>query len=93
MVPEPGVLAARAEDINRELREASVRDELRPAYVGAFMLALWKSKGAIRKHPDWVLKDVNAACEAAFSNAGKAELAKSLHTWINAAQLGGSGLL
>ena len=79
VVPEAGVLAARAEDINRVLREASVRDELRPAYVGAFMLALWQSKGQIRKDPDWVLGDVNIACEVAFRNAGKPELAKSLH--------------
>jgi type I restriction enzyme M protein len=78
-VPSPGVLASQAENINRTLRECGVRDELRPAYVGAFMLAMWSSKGRLRKDPDFVLGDINGACETAFSNANKQELARSLH--------------
>lgn len=78
-VPDARVLAERSEDINRILREASVRDSLRPAYVGATMLALWDSKGKIRRDPRLVLSDLNRACVAAFEKAGKRELAQSLH--------------
>ena len=79
-VPSPEVLSAKADFMNRVLREASVRDGQRPAYIGALMLGMWKAGGSIRKaDPQWVLKDINAACELAFSEAGKAELAESLH--------------
>lgn len=78
-VPSPEVLAARAEEINRLLRESNVNDRERPTVVGACMLALWQSKGQIRKDPEYILADINQACEKAFWNAGKAILAKSLH--------------
>ena len=78
-VPGPDVLAARADEINRLLRESSVNDRLRPAVVGACMLALWKSKGKLRKEPDYILSDINRACEQAFWDAKKPDLAKSLH--------------
>lgn len=78
-VPGPDVLAARADEINRLLRESSVNDRSRPTVVGACMLALWQSKGQIRKGPEHILIDINQACEKAFWNAGKAVLAKSLH--------------
>lgn len=78
-VPSPEVLAAFADEINRLLRESSVNDRLRPSVVGACMLALWQSKGAIRKDPQNILANINQACEKAFWNAGKAVLAKSLH--------------
>lgn len=78
-VPTPEVLADKAELINRILREASVRDGQRPTYVGALMLALWRTRGQLRKlEPDWILKDVNEACRAAFRDANKTELARSL---------------
>lgn len=79
VIPSPEVLASKADLINRILREAYVKDEYRPAYVGAMMLALWQSHGALRKDPDFVLRDVNAACEDAYSKGGKPELARSLH--------------
>lgn len=78
-VPAPDVLAARADEINRLLRESSVNDRSRPTVVGACMLALWQSKGQLRKDPSYILKDINQACEQAFWNAGKPVLAKSLH--------------
>ncbi len=78
IVPSPTVLAEKADLINRILREAAVKDEYRPAYVGAMMLALWHSKGNIRKAPEFVLTDVNDACQKAFANAGKAELGEIL---------------
>ncbi len=78
-VPGPDVLADRADEINRLLRESSVNDRLRPAVVGACMLALWKSKGKLRKDPEYILKDINQACEQAFWGAKKQDLAKSLH--------------
>lgn len=79
-VPSAEVLSAKAEFMNRILREASVRDGQRPAYIGALMLAMWKAGPSIRKtDPQWVLGDVNKACEAAFRDAEKPELASSLH--------------
>lgn len=78
-IPSPEVLAARADEINRLLRESSVNDRSRPSVVGACMLALWQSKGTIRKDPDYILGDINQACEKAFWKAGKNVLAKSLH--------------
>lgn len=79
VIPSPEVLAAKADLINRTLREASIKDEYRPAYVAAMMLALWQSKGNIRKDPEFVLADVNSACEKAFKAANKFELSKSIH--------------
>lgn len=43
------------------------------------MLALWQSKGKLRKDPEYILADINQACEQAFWKAGKNVLAKSLH--------------
>lgn len=77
-VPPPEVLAARADEINRLLRESDIKDEIRPAVVGAIMLALWQSKGDIRKDPEHILADLNSACSAAFWKAQKPELSKSL---------------
>lgn len=77
-VPAPEVLAERADEINRMLRESGIKDELRPAVVGAIMLALWQSKGNIRKDPQHILSDINEACAKAFWKAKKAELAKSI---------------
>ena len=79
VIPKPEVLASKADLINRILREAAVKDEYRPAYVGAMMLALWQSRGTLRKDSDFVLRDINTACEDAYARGGKAELAKSLH--------------
>jgi type I restriction enzyme M protein len=79
VVPKPEILAEKADLINRILREAHVKDEYRPAYVGAMMLALWQSRGKIRKDADFVLRDINMACKDAYAKGGKLELAKSLH--------------
>ncbi|MDF0523220.1 N-6 DNA methylase [Bradyrhizobium yuanmingense] len=78
-VPTPDVLAARADEINRLLRESNVNDRSRPAVVGACMLALWQSRGQLRKDPEYILGDINQACEQAFWKAQKPDLAKSLH--------------
>ena len=78
-VPDPDVLAARADEINRLLRESNVNDRSRPGVVGACMLALWKSGGKLRKEPQYILGDINRSCEEAFWAAKKAVLAKSLH--------------
>jgi type I restriction enzyme M protein len=77
-VPAPEVLAAHADEINRLLRESGIKDEFRPAYVGAMMLALWQSKGNIRKDPEHILVDINEACKKAFWKAKKPDLAASL---------------
>ena len=42
------------------------------------MLALWHSKGEVRRDPSVILRDINSACRDAFVAAGKPELAKSL---------------
>ncbi len=78
-VPPLGVLALRADEINRLLRESRIQNGQRPAVVGAIMLALWHSKGEIRRDPQYILRDINASCRDAFIKAGKADLAKSLH--------------
>jgi len=77
-VPPAQVLADRADEINKLLRESGIKDEFRPAVVGAIMLALWRSKGNIRKDPDNILTDINKACEQAFWKAKNPELAKSV---------------
>lgn len=77
-VPPPEVLAARADEINRLLRESGIKDEFRPAAVGAIMLSLWQSKGNIRKDPEHILPDINEACRKAFWAAKKVDLAASL---------------
>jgi type I restriction enzyme M protein len=77
-VPPLEVLAARADEINRLLRESRIKDEFRPAVVAAIMLALWNSKGDLRRDPRYILRDVNDSCRDAFVRAGKADLAKSL---------------
>lgn len=77
-VPPQDVLAARADEINRLLRESGIQDALRPGVVGALMLALWQSKGNIRKDPANILSDINQACGKAFWAAKKRDLATSL---------------
>ncbi len=77
-VPPLEVLAARADELNRLLREARIKDEYRPAVVAAVMLALWFSKGEIRRDPGYILRDINGSCRDAFVKAGKPDLAKSL---------------
>jgi type I restriction enzyme M protein len=77
-VPPPEVLKIRADEINRLLRESGLKDDFRPAAVGAIMLALWQSSGEIRRSETNILVDINHACEEAFQKAGKPELAKSL---------------
>ena len=78
-VPPVEVLHQRADEINRLLRESKIRDELRPGVVGAIMLALWQSKGDIRKDPQNILLDINRASKGAFWATKKVELQKSLH--------------
>ena len=77
-VPSPEVLKEKAEEINRLLRESGLKDDYRPATIGAIMLGLWKSNGDIRRDPKSVLADINKACREAFWGAGKPDLAKSL---------------
>ena len=77
-VPSPEILAKRGEEINRILRECKISDSLRPAIMGAIMLAIWQTKGNIRPDPDHVLLDINEACKQAFVKAGKPEVAESL---------------
>ncbi|HOO50418.1 MAG TPA: N-6 DNA methylase [Alphaproteobacteria bacterium] len=79
VIPRPEILADKADLINRILREASVKDEFRPAYVGAIMLAMWQSHGNLRRNPENILSDINIACRDAFSLAGKNELSSSLY--------------
>ncbi|MXY04879.1 MAG: N-6 DNA methylase [Gammaproteobacteria bacterium] len=77
-VPPVEVLAEKAEEINRLLREADIKDEFRPSHVAAMMLALWHTKGNLRRDPQHILRDVNGGCADAFLHAGKADLAASI---------------
>lgn len=79
VIPSIEILSSKADQINRILREAAIKDEYRPAYVGAMMLALWQSKGRIRKDSDFILADINNACKKAFAIAKKIELGESLY--------------
>lgn len=76
--PPDYVLADRANEINRLLREADIKDEYRPTHVAAIMLALWHSKGRIRRDPYYILRDANTECRDALVGAGKANLATSI---------------
>lgn len=77
-IPPLEVLAARADEINRLLRESRVKDEFRPAVVAAVMLALWHSKGDIRRDARHILSDINKECKEAFVGAGRTDLADAL---------------
>ena len=77
-VPPAEVLAASADEINRILRESKIKDEYRPAVIGAFMLALWQTRGDIRTSSEYVLTDINVACQRAFSDAAKYEISESI---------------
>lgn len=77
-VPPLDVLSSRADEINRLLRESGIKDELRPINVAAVMLALWHSRGKIRREPQYLLGDINESCGNAFSSASRPGLAQSL---------------
>ena len=77
-VPPVEVLAEKADEINRLLREADIKDEFRPSHVAAVMLALWRTRGDIRRDPRHILQDINSGCRDAFMTAGKANLASSI---------------
>lgn len=77
-VPSEEALAIRADEINRIFRECDIKDEFRPAVIGAFMLGLAQTHGNVRIDPDHVLQDINNACHAAFQKAGKLEIADSI---------------
>lgn len=77
-IPPLSVLSSRADEINRLLRESGIKDELRPMNVAAVMLALWRSRGKIRREPQYILGDINASCSNAFSSAARPDLARSL---------------
>lgn len=77
-VPPPEVLHEKAEEINGLLRESGLKDDFRPAAIGAIMLALWKDGRHIRRDAQHILSDINDACEKAFLAAKKVELARSI---------------
>jgi len=78
-VPSNEILAQRGDEINRILRECKIKDEFRPAIIGAFMLGLWNSKGDIRIEQQHILDDINSECRKAFIRAGKGEIAASIN--------------
>lgn len=77
-IPSNEILAQRGDQMNRILRECKIKDEFRPAIIGAFMLGLWNSKGEIRTDSKHVLGDINGECRAAFNRAGKTDIASSI---------------
>lgn len=91
-VPPVAILADRADLINRILRECDVKDEFRPAVIGAFMLAVTVSGGQIRTNPQHVLADVNSECKKAFEGAEKFEIAKSILVPESNAKLAARGI-
>ena len=87
-IPPVEVLAEKADEINRLLREADIKDEFRPSHVAAVMLAMWHTKGDIRRDPRHILGDINVGCRDAFIRAGKADLASSLRVAETNSKLG-----
>jgi len=77
-VPSQEILAKHGEEINRIFRQCKIKDEFRPAVIGAFMLALWQSKGRIRMDAEHILEDINNECRKAFKKADKNRLAESI---------------
>lgn len=77
-VPPPEVLREKAEEINGLLRESGLKDDFRPAVIGSIMLALWKDGKHVRRDAKHILADINKACEEAFWDAKKPDLAKSI---------------
>lgn len=77
-IPSNEILAKRGDEINRLLRECKIKDEFRPAIMGAFMLGLWHAKGDIRMDPHHILEDINIECQRAFTRAGKPNIANSI---------------
>ena len=77
-VPSNEILAQRGDEINRLLRECKIKDEFRPAIMGAFMLGLWHAKGDVRMDSQHVLEDINSECKKAFTRAGKSGIANSI---------------
>jgi predicted RNA methylase len=77
-VPSPEVLNEKAGEINGLLRESGLKDDFRPAVIGAIMLSLWKDGKNIRRNPKYVLGDINKACAQAFWDAKKPQLAQSI---------------
>jgi len=71
-------LADRADEINRLLRESGVKDEFRPAVVGATMLATMAVARQYSSRPGTYSCDINEACRKAFWKAKKPDLAASL---------------
>ena len=76
--PPDYVLVAKADKINQLLREADIKDEYRPTHVAAIMLALWHSKGDIRRSPNYILQDVNTACRDALIDSNNMNLVQSI---------------
>ena len=76
--PPMEVLAEKADEINRLLRESDIKDEFRPTHVAAMMLGLWYTRGDIRRDPNYILRDINCGCRDAFIKAGKPNLANSI---------------
>jgi len=77
-VPSQEILARYGEKMNEIFRSCKISDALRPAAIGAFMLAVWFTKGDIRTSPAHVLEDINRACKEAFRMANKSSLANSI---------------
>src|ERR1041384_1260176 len=91
-VPSNEILAKRGDEINRIFRECSIKDEFRPAIIGAFMLALWNSKGEIRTDAKHVLGDINEECKKAFVRAGKSDIAQSIYVPVDNQTLAGRAI-
>ena len=67
-----------AKKFNELFREAHVKDEKRPAVVGAIMLALWyaqKHKLSFRETPQEIITDVQDYCQKAFEEAEPRQMA------------------
>jgi len=67
--PSEELLQSQANKLSGILRECKIKDEYRPVYAAAFMLALWQ--GDVSPSPDTVLTQINANAARALSGADK----------------------
>jgi hypothetical protein len=87
-MPTDDSLDVYASKFNKLFRDASVKDDKRPAVVGALMLSLWwvqaagekalkegKPPPAIRRADELIINDAADFCVQAFKNAGSRQAA------------------
>lgn len=77
-IPSSSKMKVVGDRIDETLRDAKVKDSERALVVGATTLALWHTRGRIRRGAGVVIHEVNRATRAAFAEAGWKQPPRSL---------------